>query len=158
MTSTIPSTISLDSLPDDWEVQTTTEQMQSNLFSADVVINAYFQGKKAQDALNDRILTENLDKAMTLSSGFSEKLKEKNIKCKLTLLKPKQITEFESLFVIDEEDYISAEFDEAYRLTISEKEIVNNETFHFSYIFIPDSEDLNREKLTSNGYVFEYKR
>lgn len=156
MLSTKTSTIGMNKLPEDWEIQTTTEQRERESYSADDVINAYIQGKKVQNALNGRILNENLKKAMKLSSSFSEVLKEKNIKCKLTLLKPKQITEFESIFVIDEEDYISPQFDEIYRLTISEKAKVNNDTFHFSYIFIPDTENLNREKLSSNGYVFEY--
>ncbi len=156
MLSTKTSTIGMKGLPEDWEIQTTTEQRERESFSADDVINAYLRGKKAMNALNDRILNENLNKAMELTSSFSDILKEKNIKCKLTLLKPKQITEFESIFVIAEEDYISSEFEEIYRLTISEKTRVNNDTFHFSYIFIPDSENLNREKLSSNGYVFEY--
>ncbi len=156
MLSTKTSTIGMKGLPEDWEIQTTTEQRERESFSADDVINAYLRGKKAMNALNDRILNENLNKAMELTSSFSDILKEKNIKCKLTLLKPKQITEFESIFVIAEEDYISSQFEEIYRLTISEKTRVNNDTFHFSYIFIPDSENLNREKLSSNGYVFEY--
>lgn len=157
-TKTSTSIVTAGRLPDNWKIQTTSEQQERESFSADDVINAYIQGKKAQNVINGRILEENLNRAMELSSSFSETLKEKNIKCKLTLLKPKQITEFESLFVIDEEDYISAEFEEAYRLTISKKAEVNNDTFHFSYIFIPDSENLDRKKLSSNGYVFEYKR
>lgn len=157
-TKSTKSTTSKRRFPVDWKIKATPEQKKRESFSADDVINAYIRGRKDQNALNSRILNENLNKAMKLSSRFSDMLNEKNIKCKLTLLKPKQITEFESLFVIDAKDYTSPEFEEAYRLTITEKEKANNNTFHFSYIFIPYSKNLSREKLSSNGYVFEYKR
>ncbi len=144
----------------DWELQTTDEQKKRDLFSADAVVNAYLQGRKDQNIENERILTEklneNLSKAMKLSASFSDILKSKNIKYIHVLLRPKQITEFESVFVIDKEDYISPQFEEIYKLAIEKKVHVNSDTFHFSYTFIPYSESLNRNKLSSDGYVLEY--
>ncbi len=144
----------------DWELQTTEEQKKRELFSADAVVNAYLQGRKDQNIENEIILTEklneNLDKAMKLSASFSDILKHKNIKYMHVLLRPKQITEFESIFIIDKKDYISPGFEEIYKLAISEKAKANNDTFHFSYTFIPYAESLNRNKLSSDGYVLEY--
>lgn len=154
------STCIINRLPDDWEIQPTDEQKKIQSFSANAVINAYLQGRRDQSIQNERILTEklneNLEKAMNLSSRFSDILQEKKIKCLHILLRPKKITEFESIFVIDEKNYISSQFDEIYRLAISKKTKINSDTFHFSYIFIPYSKNLNREKLKSDGYILEY--
>ncbi len=144
----------------DWELQPTSEKGEKVSFSADVVINAYLQGKRDQHDDTERVLeeklNENLGKAMEISSKFFNTLKSKEIKCRLVLLKPKKITEFESIFIVDKRDYISPQFEDVYRLAISEKTKINSDTFHFSYIFIPYSESLNREQLLSDGYVLEY--
>lgn len=144
----------------DWKLQPTSEKGEKESYSADTVINAYLRGREDENIENQKILSEkfneNLDKAMALSSTFSNTLSGKNIKCKLVLLRPETITEFESIFIIDEKDYISPQFEEIYRLAISEKTKINSDTFHFSYIFIPYSESLNRDKLSSDGYVLEY--
>lgn len=150
----------INRIDDDWKLQTTDEQKEKERYSADAVVNAYLKGRRDQNIENERILTEklneNLEKAMKLSENFSDVLKSKNVKFMRILLRPKQITEFEAVFIIDKTDYISPRFEEIYKLAISEKTKANSETFHFSYIFIPYAESLDRDKLSSDGYVLEY--
>ncbi len=154
------STISKTKIKDDWEVQPSSEQKEVKLFSADALINAYFKGRRDQKIEREKVLLEklkeNLNKAKKLSSDFFDILKKKNISCKHVLLRPKQITEFESVFIVSKKDYISPKFEEIYKLSISKKTRVNSDTFHFSYIFIPYSQNINREKLSSDGYILEY--
>lgn len=154
----MPKTLNtaINRIDDDWKFQTTDEQKETELYSADAVVNTYLRWKIDQDVENERILKENLDKAMNLCESFSNTLQVKNVKFIRLLLRPKQITEFEAVFIIDKEDYISPRFEEIYKLAISEKTKANSETFHFSYIFIPDTESLDRDKLSSDGYVLEY--
>lgn len=160
MAITETSTIGINRIPDDWDFQPTDEQREGESFSANAVINAYLKGRKDQYHDNEKILAEklneNLNKAMNLSSSFSDILQDKKIKCLHILLMPKNIMEFESIFVVDENDYISPQFEEIYKLAILEKAKANGDTFHFSYIFIPYSKNLNRQKLKSDGYILEY--
>ncbi len=154
------STISKSRIKDDWEFQPSREQKKRKLYSADAVIDAYFQGRRDEKIENEEILFEkwqkNLNKAKKLSADFTDILENKKIKCKHVLLRPKKITEFESIFIVPKIDYISPKFEEIYKLSISKKTKGNSDTFHFSYTFIPYSQNINREKLSSDGYILEY--
>ncbi len=144
----------------DWKFEPTTEQQERKSFSADTVINAYLQGRRDQSIERENVLTEkfneNLDKAKKISSKFYGILKDKGITCKHILLRPNKITEFESIFVVDKNDYVSPQFEDIYKLAILEKTQENSDTFHFTFIFIPYSENLNRDKLSTDGYILEY--
>ncbi len=127
----------VDRLPDNWEVQTTDEQKGKKIFSSEEVLDAYLQGKDEQNALSKRILVENLNKALYLATELTSTFKQKEIKCIHAFLKPRQITEFEALFVLSESDYTSSSFSEIYASVVLKEAEVNNKTFYFSHSFIP---------------------
>lgn len=103
-------------------------------------------------------LVKNFEQAKHISSGFYKLLWERDIKCKYVLLRAISIIEFESVFVVPKSDYISPAFIDIYRLSIEEKKKARTETFHFSFVFMPDSKHINREKLVSDGFILRYTK
>lgn len=103
-------------------------------------------------------LVKNFEQAKHISSEFHKLLWEKGIKCRYVLLRAITIIEFESIFVVPESDYISPAFIDIYRLSIEEKKQVRTETFHFSFVFMPDTKHINQEKLVSDGFILRYAK
>jgi len=133
------------------------------IFSADEVINAYFQGKKDQKSENRNILMEKLEVNLVKAKKASEELyhliDSKGFKCVEVLLKVKNIATFNSLFIINEEDFVKDEFQEIYIESIRKKKELNDSTtFEFSTIFMPTSGDLIMNSLLADGYILNYGR
>ena len=144
-----------------WELTPLLEEGGQKYFSADDVINAYLQGKKDQLRDSRRILAEafemNLKKALEESEKVYAFLKKEKIKCSGVYLKSKNIDRFNAVFIVDENQWCSKEFDIVYKKSIEIKDRINSDTFDYAIIFMPKSDHLDMESLHSDGYIWSYE-
>ncbi|MGR3179304.1 MAG: hypothetical protein ACUZ8E_14735 [Candidatus Anammoxibacter sp.] len=152
---------------DDWE-STPAQTIQGEaVYSGDKVINAYLKGVEDQkkehketQSTDEKIIIEklvvNLNTAKQLCEKLSKLLLEKRIKFSTVFLKVKTITEFEAILIVPEKDFISDSFKSIYDLFVKNKQTTDNDTFDFSFNFMPHSKHINREKLSSDGYTLRY--
>jgi len=129
------------------------------VYSDNDLINAYMKGCADGMKTRDKILLEtlksNLDNAQKIVAEFYEQL-NKNFHCSSLRLRVKDVAEFDSLFIVDEDDFVKDAFKEAYKKARSTKKEVNRPTFNLSFSFMPLSNALNEDELLIDGYYFEY--
>lgn len=145
----------------DWNVQPLKQDGESKVFSADDVIDAYFQGKKAQlnqeTQLKIEKLQGNLANAEKLSENIFSYIKENKFECNKVFLKIKDIYSFTAFFLIKEDDYCDDNFLKVYEKTIHiKKEVNTTSTFDFTTILTPNSEHFDNNALLSDGYILSY--
>ena len=145
----------------DWTIQPLKKEGELSVFSADDVIDAYFQGKKAQlnqeSQLKIEKLQGNLSNAEKLSEGIFNFIKENNFKCSKVFLKIKDIYSFTSFFLVDEDDYCNDVFLKVYEKTIQIKKEANiTSTFDFTTILTPKTEFFDSNVLLADGYILSY--
>lgn len=156
-------TTTIENHNDKWELSPSYSDIAGEpLYSSDTLIDAYLQGKKDQRDDYAKILTEkleaNLNNAKHICEEMVKTVLEKKVKFEYVLLKVKDLTEFETVFVVAEDDFISDSFKGIYELFIKKKREVNGDTFHFSFNIMPYSANISKEKLNSDGFILRYDR
>lgn len=147
----------------DWKtVAPVTEEKAETIFSADDVINAFFLGKKKQEDQQKKILSEkfinNLKKAQDIGKEIFKFISSKNIKVEELRLRPKSLTDFYLLYIVQKEKYLSSSFSNIYKKSINEKSKHNSDTFNIDFNFLPHNSKINKEKLVSDGYFLRYAK
>lgn len=143
-----------------WTMEPTPEQKKHEMYSADVVINAYLAGKKKGFDEHKQILIEkfisNLNLAQAKGAELFEYLSNINIKVLDLFLKPATITDFSVLCIVGQDDFISEKITDAYSKAIEEKKKSRNATFRIDFSFMPDNGHVNTKKIASDGYILKY--
>ncbi len=126
-------------------------------FTADDVLNAYSDGK---DALKNQI-KDSLNNGLQISSMSSnylfEKLKNKGVEIVSMYLRILNFNEFDSLVVVKDPDY----YDKTKRWDIYAiaKEINSGiDSIDLNFSFMPESDQIDDELISSEGFVFEYDK
>lgn len=146
----------------DWEVEPLGKTAEKEkIFSADDVINAYLQGKKAQADQEKMLRLEkfvgNLKSSIDNSLQIFEFIKKNGFKCHQIFLKIQNIYEFTALFLIAEKDYCDRNFDKIYGKTIDIKKKANqSSTFDFTVILTPKTATFNNKALLIDGFNITY--
>ncbi len=151
----------------DWESMPGKTVEGENVFSADKLINAYLKGREDEKKrfeghldTDNKILIEKFIQNLNLAQKFCEELTisliEKQVTFYRVWLRVKTKTEFESIFVVSEDDFVSEDFNGIYDLFIEKEQSINSDTFDFSFSFMPDSKNINEEKLSADGFTFRY--
>lgn len=143
-----------------WDLIPSEFQKKHKAYSSDDLINAYLQGRNDQKDEEKRILIKelinNFEKAKKIGEEFYDFLWSKKIKCKYVLLRARNIAEFETIFIVPKNDYLSYDFLDIYQYSINKKAEINTDTFHFSFSFMPFSSHINTDKLSTDGFVLKY--
>lgn len=145
----------------DWEINPIRHDKGKDTFSADDLIDAYFAGRKDKSDEDSQLriekLESNLKKAQDLSIKLYEEIKSSGFNCSTVKLKIKDIYNFSSIFLIDEDDYCDDKFLKIYEKSIALKKDVNEgRTFDFTTIFTPESKNLEKEIMVADGYILSY--
>ena len=130
-------------------------------YSANEVIEAYFSGKNAQKREDEQVLfekfAENIEKATKNAESLFTYIKQQGFECNSIYLRIKDIYNFITLFVVDENDFCSENFKKVYEESIKIKKKLNNSnTFDFSIFFTPRNKHLSIESLRADGYLMSY--
>ncbi|MCB0480225.1 MAG: hypothetical protein KDC83_02285 [Flavobacteriales bacterium] len=144
-----------------WEATPITKSSEHSTFSADDLIDAYFNGKKAQVDEEREMRFEkfesNLHRAKQLSEQMLDTIFQNGFKCESIHLKIKDIYHFSSIYLIDEDDYCSDEFLDIYKESIKLKSEANiSQSFNYTIIFTPNNEFLNKKRILADGYFLSY--
>jgi hypothetical protein len=149
-------------LEDYWRIKPIREEKGKETFSSDDLIDAYLKGRKdavdSEKQMRFEKLETNLDKAKNLSEKIYEMIKEDGFKCNRVKLKIKDIYNFSSIFLINENDYLNDRFLNIYKKSIRlKKEVNSDKTFDFTTIFAPINDEVEINNMLADGYIFSYE-
>lgn len=114
------------------------------------------QQEKAQTEFKS-VLTKNLNLAAVLSEGiFHTAIRDHAVDMIKVFLKPETIHQYEALFLVGREDYLSDKLRGVYAASHQVKTDFNGEDFYISFKFIPYSEDLNMNSIYNDGFILAY--
>lgn len=157
--SSVKEKVKVDS-SEKWDLNPLRTTDKGDFFSADEVIDAYFQGKKNMLTEIKQTVADHFEKNLNVAKDESVLLLDaiisKGFKCQKILLKSKDLKRFNALFQIDEKDWCADGFDEIYQRSIEVKNKVNNDDFDYSVIFMPSGETTDNRSLNSDGYILSY--
>ena len=135
-------------------------QEQTNVFNHNDLIEAYIKGKEAgkteQQRVNQSLFNTNLQKAQSVSEELFAQLNDAGLKINAVHLKADAITRFDALFVSDKKAFLKDDFRNAFILARRFKQENETETFDISFTFTPDSNTLDENCLTSDGFFIKY--
>lgn len=130
-------------------------------FTGDELIEAYFRGcDEGVDRYKKVLLqklNENLNRAQVIGSTFISNINKEEVICSDAHLKYMDIERYKIIFVISYDIYF--DFDRMFPLYgIAERlEIENsNEYFNIEVAFIPEVPSINKHRLVSDGFIFQY--
>jgi len=131
-------------------------------FTYDDIIDAYIKGKKEASKENlvliKEKLKENLKKAGKQTSEVISKLKDKKIEVHAAHLKIYNWNEVEVLFIVPQAHFLDPGFLKAYEIvTELEKQYYEGETYSITFSFVDNSENLDKNKIESDGFILEHK-
>lgn len=102
-------------------------------------------------------LGKNISKATTLSENiFHTASKDYLVRIIRAYLKVDAVDHFETLFLVDREDYLSEKLLEVYKKSHSVKSDFNSDDFRINFKFMPMSDNLNYDCLYSDGFTLQY--
>lgn len=114
------------------------------------------QKQKTKDEFN-AILEKNIGKATTLSENiFHIAHEDYSVDIKKAMLKIDTLNNYETLFLVSKDDFISEKIKCVYQKSHSIKADFNCDDFYISFKFMPFSEDLNADCIHVDGFTLEY--
>lgn len=99
----------------------------------------------------------NLSKSMQLCEDFLMTLNKK-FNCDKILMRPHSINQFEAIFIIGEDDYLSDKFKKMYSEVATFTEQHNKNKFDLQIHFMPRTANVNHNALKTDGYIFRYEK
>lgn len=141
-------------LPQNWQ-----EQFDAN-FSSNDLIDAYFKGRSDGENQFSKIILErfreNINKATKLAEQFIDLARERGVEIIHAHLKVQDIARFTILFIVSEEAFLSEDFRNIYLLSNFIKSTNNSDSFSINFTFTHQSEHLNSDCLSSDGFIMRY--
>lgn len=126
-------------------------------FTADEVLNAFFQGKESVMKEVKELIKSGLQLSSVSSNYLFEKLKNETIKVEGMYLRFVSPKEFDTLVIISDEDYYNKEKRwNAYKYAREINKSIDDFTLNFS--FIPQSDEIDNLIIASDGFVFKYDK
>ena len=135
-------------------------------FTGDEMIDAYFLGKKAgiEVGWDEKFkiianqFAKNIESAVKISEELYIEAAESNILLKSIHLKADGLSKFTSLFVADAKDYVSDSFLKVHSIARKYRGNNKDEDIYLSFLFMPYSDSINKDCLTSDGYFLSYDK
>jgi len=123
--------------------------------------NAFNKGVKHQKQVTRKLvedlLTHNAVKAQQASVGFFDYINGlKSFTCSKIRLRIQPLTLFNALFIVPLEDYTSKRFLSVIKRANKVEQELESDDFIYTIGFIPDSPNLNEDRLIADGYVLNF--
>lgn len=134
-------------------------------FANGIQLNAYIQGieegKKDKEVELMKMGKALFDLAFNRISEITGKLvkcgEENNITIYYFYLKLENWDNLKSLLVVKQDDFTNDKIEALYKMANVIAEEYNGDSFHWDYLITYDSENLNRDRIQSDGYYFFYE-
>lgn len=137
-------------------------KQNSDTYTGDDLIDAFIRGKRAGRDEQKKILlerlSENINKAQTLSEQLYNSALEEKIKLYDIHLKADNISTFTALFIADDDDFLSEKFRSIYTAARKLKNNAETDTFYISFSFTPKSGHLSEDCLAADGFFMKYEK
>jgi hypothetical protein len=143
------------------EIANTPDNWEKTSFSSDDMWQAFQRGEQyqinKQEQEFNETLTKNLNRAAFLSEGiFHTAINDYNVGIQKAYLKAETIENFDVLFLVNLDDFMSEKIKDIYKRSHLVKSEFNGADFHISFKFMPSSDSLNLDSISSDGYMLEY--
>lgn len=119
--------------------------------------DGFKKGMDAKEVAIKQFFGLNLERATKLAEKLFKKFEKHNFKCNHLMLKPLDLRSFEFLFIVDEDKYLSASRKAVYNLIRKTKQKNNSQEFRFECLIMPESESINFDLITSEGFTLKYE-
>jgi len=134
----------------------------TNTPTTDQIIDAFEQGVKVglekQDKYARKVFIDNINNAFRLSELLLEWSKSEGITGVKAFLKIEQLDIFETLLLIDKENYLNKDIrNKIYERARGLRKENNSNTFNIEFTIQPNEMDINENLLENNGFYFQYK-
>lgn len=133
----------------------------SGVFTSNDILQAYEKGKEFGKSEVQQILMEKIKSNIQTSTSICQQTMEMmrtkfGFECEAVHLRIDDAIKYDVLFIVDEEDYVSKDFLKVYDFIGKKVLAANNDTFHLSYIFMTDSEDIELDSMLADGFIYRY--
>jgi hypothetical protein len=155
MQTPVKQSLKSSQIPQNWK-------KEESVYTGDHLIDAYLKGK--QDGKDEmfKILNKQFKFNIDIATSTSEKLfaaaAKKKIKFKTIHLKADGITKFSALFIAKKDDYLSDKFRDIFVSARKLKNEVESDSFYISFLFMPDSKDVNEKSINADGFFLKYEK
>jgi len=133
--------------------------------TVNLIVDAYKKGKEDgyKNALTNegkmlaKSFSENLKNAMAVSEQLLKVIEQNlNINVADLFLKIDSISNFKTAIIVPYEFYVSDKRRELTGLIINKELETETDTFEMTFTVIPNKKSLDKDKLHSDGFIFEY--
>jgi hypothetical protein len=137
-------------------------ETQENVVTDNDVIDAYLTGKEIgrseQISVNMRLFGENYEKAKRISESLHKQIGGIGFKVKGLHLRADSITSFNSLLIVDINDFTNESFLKSFSIARAFKNEADSDTFNITFTFTPDSDTLDENCLEHDGFFAKYTK
>lgn len=160
---TVKSTVSTVATTSNFAKSTSKDWIKEpDVYTGDHLIDAYLQGKEAGRNEHMAILfskfSENLQTATSISEKLLQDLDKLSIDAKTIHLKADSISNFYSLIIVDDKDFVDDKFRQAYTLARKTKKESETDNFYLTFSFMPASKNLNESCIKADGFFMKYDK
>lgn len=133
------------------------KELKKDFFSADDVLDAYFQGKN--DGIknySEELLTlikRNVRDTSRFTFEVSEFLFQKGVSPSNSYIRLTSKYSVDVLLTISEDEYLNEDFIEVYDIVGSLEDEYNSEDLNIHLSFVPKNESFREEVILSDGYI-----
>ncbi len=133
--------------------------------TVNLIVDAYRKGKV--DGYKDAVTSEakmlaksfsdNLKNAMTVSEQLLKAIEQHlNINVTDLFMRIDSVSNFKTAIIVPYEFYVSDKRRELTELLLNKELETETDTFELTFTVIPNKESLDKDKLQSDGFIFEY--
>ncbi len=137
-------------------------ETQESAVTHNDVIEAYLTGKQIgrseQISVNLRLFGENYEKVKSLSETLHKQIESIGFKVIGLHLRADSITSFNTLLIVDRNDFINESFLKSFSIARAFKNEADCDTFDVTFTFTPDSDTLDENCLEHDGFFAKYKK
>jgi hypothetical protein len=148
-------------LGDKYPGQYSTQDNFVNSMQATAYIQGIEEGKKDKEIeimkMGKALCELAFDKISQITSQLIKSAEENNIVIYAFYLNFENWDSLKSLLIVKQEDFTDDKIEALYKKANNIAEQYNGDSFHWDYLITYDSENLNKDRIASDGYQFFYE-
>jgi len=115
------------------------------------------KGLNLKDEIIFKYFVDKMNKSTKAATILFETLNDKiKVVCKEVFVRINEINDFDVLFLIDLDSYLSDKLHKSYNEALTIKKEFKKDDLKFNFIFKPLTDNTNVESILADGYVLKY--